>query len=71
MTTQTFVLAVHLLGCAFGIGASTILDLRVLQLLSGRRVSTEDVVFAQRLVDLRRCRLSSIEMGSHRCSLSI
>jgi hypothetical protein len=49
MTTQTFVLAIHLLGCAFGIGASTILDLRVLQLLSGRRVSTEDVVFAQLL----------------------
>jgi hypothetical protein len=42
-------LGVHLLGCIFGVGASTILDLRVLRLLSGRRVAAEDLAFARLL----------------------
>lgn len=46
---QTCILAVHLLGCAFGIGASTILDLRVLALLSGRKITAEDVALARLL----------------------
>lgn len=49
MTLQTILLGLHLLGCVFGVGASTILDLRVLRLLSGRRVSAEDLAFARLL----------------------
>lgn len=47
MTLQSLLLAIHLLGCTFGVGASTILDLRILRLLSGRAVSDEDLAFAR------------------------
>src|SRR5882757_5072437 len=46
MSSQTFLLALHLIGLAFGIGASTILDLRMLRLLYGRPVSEQDLAFA-------------------------
>jgi hypothetical protein len=49
MSLQTVLLGLHLLGCTFGVGASTILDLRVLRLLSGRRVAAEDLAFARLL----------------------
>jgi hypothetical protein len=46
MSSHTFLLALHLIGLAFGIGASTILDLRTLRLLYGRPVSEQDLAFA-------------------------
>ena len=47
MTLQTLLLSVHVLGCVLGVGASTILDLRLAGLLGGRRVSNEDLAFAR------------------------
>ena len=47
MSSQTVLLALHLIGLAFGIGASTILDLRTLRLLYGRPVSEQDLAFAE------------------------
>lgn len=49
MSLQTLLLSVHLLGCVFGVGASTILDLRVVSLLGGRRVSGQDLAFVRLL----------------------
>lgn len=49
MSVQTFLLAIHILGCSFGVGASTILDLRVLALLSGRTISDQDLAVARLL----------------------
>ena len=46
MSSQTFLLALHLIGVAFGIGASTILDLRTLRLLRGSAISEQDLAFA-------------------------
>jgi hypothetical protein len=46
MSMQTFLFAIHLLGFSFGVGASTILDLRIVGLLSGRVVSEQDQSFA-------------------------
>jgi hypothetical protein len=46
MSSQTLLLALHLIGVAFGIGASTILDLRMLRILCGRTVNEHDLAFA-------------------------
>jgi hypothetical protein len=43
MTSHTPLLILHLLGCAFGIGGSTMLDLQLLRLLRGQRVTTRDL----------------------------
>ncbi len=49
MSGQTPLLLLHLLGFAFGVGASTILDLRILRLLSGQAVTEKDVAYAELL----------------------
>jgi hypothetical protein len=46
MSSNTPLLVLHLLGFAFGVGASTVLDIRMLRLLCGRRVSEHDLAFA-------------------------
>lgn len=46
MSSHTPLLILHLMGLAFGIGASTILDLRMLRLLCGRPVADQDLAFA-------------------------
>ena len=46
MSCHTVLLALHLMGVAFGIGASTILDLRTVRLLYGRPVTEQDLAFA-------------------------
>jgi hypothetical protein len=49
MSSQTSLLILHLMGLAFGVGASTILDIRTLRLLCGRPVSEQDLAFAAML----------------------
>jgi hypothetical protein len=46
MSSNTPLLILHLLGFAFGVGASTVLDIRMLRLLCGRPVNEQDLAFA-------------------------
>src|SRR5262249_7908232 len=46
MSSNTPLLVLHLLGFAFGVGASTVLDLRLLRLLRGQPVNAHDLELA-------------------------
>jgi hypothetical protein len=46
MSSNTPLLVLHLLGFAFGVGASTVLDLRLLRLLCGQPISAPDLDLA-------------------------
>jgi hypothetical protein len=47
MQAHSFVLAAHLLGVCFGMGGTLILDLRLLRLVRGSAIDSNDVLFAQ------------------------
>jgi hypothetical protein len=49
MSYHTALIALHLVGLAFGIGASTILDFRTLRLLCGGTVTEQDLAFTKTL----------------------
>ncbi len=71
MSSQTLLVALHLIGVAFGIGASTILDLRTLRLLRGGPITEQDLAFAAVLSTFVRIGLVLLLISGLGCLLRL